>query len=842
MANRDSRDPLLSGTARLLRFENRLALSASVSADVLLDLWDFEPQSTNDSAVAGESHSLVEQAVAIQDEHGLGGAGQTVAVIDSGIAYDHVALGGGYGPGYRVVGGWDFAENDANPYDDGPSGFHGTHVAGLLAGATDEFLGIAPDTDLVALRVFDDLGNGNLDWVEDALAWVHENQSAFENPITTVNLSLGAALPDEIAGQVYAQLEDELSLLKADGIMVFAAAGNAFDAAAPDEIAYPAASPNVTAIGSVGGSSDLSEFSQRTDGLLVAPGEHVFSSVPDHVLGRDGDIDDFVHATGTSMASPQVAGAAMLVREAMQSVGISPDADEVMNHLRNTSDARIDDATGIRFHEINLTRAIESLLTGDSGGGDDASSETDPESEPVDPPDSELPTIDLGAIRISEVQLESGQWYEATATQDGLFSIATSPINESYAITITAADGTSLSQSVSTSDNQHDVAVRADQKIRFRLGADAEGPVTAEIANVVNVLGSESRVSGTDAAEDFELDLREGAMLRFGQFEYQLGDGSIDELQIEGGGGKDSISVFGSAGRETVTLRPGEGLIEAESITIGLTGIQRIDVDGGGGADRAYLYDSAGNDSLSAHPGRASLSGVGFENAVSGINSIYVHATAGGNDVAYLYDSEGDDRLAIRPDFTSLRGEAYFNLVFGFDRVSAYGTSGGNDSADLYDSPGDDRLSANASSAFISGPGYYSQARHFESVVGHATSGGNDRATLYADSADQTLHNLGSLVQLDAGPGLVRAARGFEVNETFLAGEPLIVTPQSLPTLAEPGATRDDSPQETIRLSEAERELMTSHREARIAQISDLLPDDRDDDPRQSLDELFAAL
>lgn len=55
----------------------------------------------------------------VHSQFGLSGKGQTVAVIDSGIAFDHVALGKGYGPGYKVVGGWDFAENDARPYEIG---------------------------------------------------------------------------------------------------------------------------------------------------------------------------------------------------------------------------------------------------------------------------------------------------------------------------------------------------------------------------------------------------------------------------------------------------------------------------------------------------------------------------------------------------------------------------------------------------------------------------------------------------------------------------------------------------------------------------------------------------
>ena len=72
----------------------------------------------------------------VQANYGFTGRGQTVAVIDSGIAYDHFALGGGVGANYRVVGGWDFTEeNDWNMYDDGTSGGHGTHVSGIIGGS-----------------------------------------------------------------------------------------------------------------------------------------------------------------------------------------------------------------------------------------------------------------------------------------------------------------------------------------------------------------------------------------------------------------------------------------------------------------------------------------------------------------------------------------------------------------------------------------------------------------------------------------------------------------------------------------------------------------------------------
>ena len=86
-----------------------------------------------------------------------------MVVIDTGIAYDHLALGGGFGAGYRVVGGFDFTEEyDADPYDDGPMGSHGTHVAGIIASSDGTNPGVAPGVDLVALRVFNDDGRGLL--------------------------------------------------------------------------------------------------------------------------------------------------------------------------------------------------------------------------------------------------------------------------------------------------------------------------------------------------------------------------------------------------------------------------------------------------------------------------------------------------------------------------------------------------------------------------------------------------------------------------------------------------------------------------------------------------------
>lgn len=222
-------------------------------------------------------------AAAIRQDYGFDGTGQTVVVIDTGIAYDHVALGGGFGAGQRVVGGWDFTEeNDANPYDDAPAGFHGTHVAGIIGANDPSHAGVAPNVDLVALRVFNDRGTGQVDWIENALRWTHQQRAAFRYPITAVNMSLGTSWNGS-QPPAWAAFEDELAALEQDGITVVAAAGNRFASYHQPGLSYPAASPHVIPVASVDANGQLSGFSQRDARVLAAPGEMIVSTVPDFV-------------------------------------------------------------------------------------------------------------------------------------------------------------------------------------------------------------------------------------------------------------------------------------------------------------------------------------------------------------------------------------------------------------------------------------------------------------------------------------------------------------------------------------------------------------------------------
>jgi hypothetical protein len=293
---------------------------------------------------------------------GLDGTGQTVAIIDSGIAYDHPALGGGFGRPYQVVGGWDFAEQDADPYDDAPFGFHGTHIAGIVASQAATARGVAPGVDLVALRVFDDQGMGKWEWVEQSLQWVEAHRNDFAHPITTINLSVGS-LPSHPSTSQWQILEDEFQRLRAAGVMIVVAAGNGFVDQPVAGLNLPAASRWVVPVASVDPQGQLSTFSQRQADILAAPGERVLSTVPDYLLGRDGDRNDFDRASGTSMAAPFVVGASVLVRQAMERHGIQSITPElIQQHLQASAVTRQDSQTGMRYYELDLDRALQRLV------------------------------------------------------------------------------------------------------------------------------------------------------------------------------------------------------------------------------------------------------------------------------------------------------------------------------------------------------------------------------------------------------------------------------------------------------------------------------------------------
>ncbi|WSR66479.1 S8 family serine peptidase [Streptomyces sp. NBC_01198] len=168
-----------------------------------------------------------------------GGAGVTVAVIDSGVDYTHPDLGGGFGPGHKVVAGYDFVNGDDDPMDDNG---HGTHVAGIIAGKAAEkggITGVAPDATIVAYKVMAADGTG---WESDIIAGV-EAAADPANPhrADVINMSLGGV------GDGTDPLGLAATAATRAGVVVVAAAGNA--GPGPNTVITPADADGVIAVG-----------------------------------------------------------------------------------------------------------------------------------------------------------------------------------------------------------------------------------------------------------------------------------------------------------------------------------------------------------------------------------------------------------------------------------------------------------------------------------------------------------------------------------------------------------------------------------------------------------------
>lgn len=281
------------------------------------------------------------------------GSGTTVAVIDTGINYNLSVLGGGFGAGKKVVGGYDFHQNDSDPMDtDG----HGTEVATVIAGNAYTFngvsyQGVAPNARLVALRVgtADSIANSN---IEKALQWVVNNYSTYD--ISVVNLSLGSG---SYADPRTDQFSDEFQALHDLGIFVVAASGNSNDAntgpISQDGIASPAADPNVFAVGAVDASDTITPWAQRGDELdLLAPGDNII--VPN--LAGTG----FVAVDGTSFAAPYVAGTAALIKQADPSARAGDIGSILMSSasLNRDGDAETGNTTGLLFGRLDIENAL----------------------------------------------------------------------------------------------------------------------------------------------------------------------------------------------------------------------------------------------------------------------------------------------------------------------------------------------------------------------------------------------------------------------------------------------------------------------------------------------------
>ncbi|MCM0591211.1 MAG: S8 family peptidase [Gloeotrichia echinulata DEX184] len=242
---------------------------------------------------------------------GYTGKGVVVAVVDTGVDYNHEDLrdniwtntkeiadngidddGNGY---IDDVRGWNFIENTNEVLD---KNGHGTHVSGTIAGENNDYgvTGIAYDSKIMSVKVLNDSGSGSYSGIANGIYY------AVNNGANVINLSLGSNFPNST-------LESAIEYASRKGVVVVMAAGNN---------GYPITSYPATyadkwgiAVGAVDRNNNMADFSNEPGisqlAYVTAPGVDIYSSVPGN---------KYAYYKGTSMATPHVAGVVALMLSA----------------------------------------------------------------------------------------------------------------------------------------------------------------------------------------------------------------------------------------------------------------------------------------------------------------------------------------------------------------------------------------------------------------------------------------------------------------------------------------------------------------------------------------------
>lgn len=248
-----------------------------------------------------------------------------VAVIDTGVDLTHPEFEG------RLVEGINIIEPGRQPIDDDG---HGTHVAGVISANTNNQEGIAGltwYTKIMPIKVLDQSGAGTLFDVAEGIIW------ATNNGAKVINMSLG-----NYAESQY--LHDAVKYAYEKDVIMVAATGNDDT----DELGYPAAYPEVLGVSAVDEHSNRAEFSNYGEYVdVVAPGVSIPSTYPDN---------QYAALSGTSMASPHVAGLAALIRSFNSNLSNEDIYDIIKHSSTDLGKKGKDDYYG--YGQINVEKAI----------------------------------------------------------------------------------------------------------------------------------------------------------------------------------------------------------------------------------------------------------------------------------------------------------------------------------------------------------------------------------------------------------------------------------------------------------------------------------------------------
>ncbi|MBN1787088.1 MAG: right-handed parallel beta-helix repeat-containing protein [Sedimentisphaerales bacterium] len=320
---------------------------------------------------------------------GYDGTGISIAIVDSGVDYNHPMLGGGSFPNSKVIGGYDTGDNDDNPIPP-PSELdahaaHGTACAGIAAGPEgtvgDYIGGVAYGATIYALKAVADDGTFTTDATDAAWDWClsHYNDDP-ANPIRIISNSWASsnfATDDSSAADDFSPAATELvqKLVNA-GITILASSGND---GYTDRICWPAAMSNIISVGAVYDADlgiigfeictdsetapDKVTCYSNTAGILdiLAPSNNAYTL---DIVGTGGYSSGNYepYFGGTSAACPYAAGAVAALQDASkQLLGAYLSPSEIRNILVTSGKLISDPRVSITKPRINLDAAISML-------------------------------------------------------------------------------------------------------------------------------------------------------------------------------------------------------------------------------------------------------------------------------------------------------------------------------------------------------------------------------------------------------------------------------------------------------------------------------------------------
>lgn len=309
---------------------------------------------------------------------GYSGAGQTIAILDTGVDKTHPAFAnnkivaeacfssvsdyygsaslcpGGAEVSTAVNSGIDCTTLAANYYIAQSQCTHGTHVAAIAAGNDGTYAGVAKDANIISIQVYSLFTNSTLcsncvlSFKSDQIAALeHVYQLRNDFNIAAVNLSLGGEYNQTICDVQNASLKAAIDNLKSVGIATIVSAGNN---GYKDALNAPACISTAISVGATSDYDDVASFSNMASFMdFVAPGLDVKAAVPGGSMATKH---------GTSMAAPHVAGAFAVLKAAYPTASV----DDMLNMLKQSStlvdDTRYDGAVH-DVPRINLDQALE---------------------------------------------------------------------------------------------------------------------------------------------------------------------------------------------------------------------------------------------------------------------------------------------------------------------------------------------------------------------------------------------------------------------------------------------------------------------------------------------------